>query len=117
MISEFERQLLCSMLKGKTGITEITKDVMGEHKLRQNYERVKYHLRLLVDAGIIEKNGHAYKIPQWVDVGIATVELTSEEITKKVDAGKTLFVNGLAGNTPAISVIFLEEKQSVKNSS
>jgi len=115
MITEFERRLICSIIKGKNGITEITKDVLGENRIRQNYERVKYHLRILVDEGIIKKNGNGYEIPEWVDIGDATVELKTPTETKLLDAGKTLFVNGIAGDDVATVVVFLEERES-KNS-
>jgi hypothetical protein len=112
MITEFERQIICSIIKGKNGITEITKDVLGENRRRQNYERVKYHLRILVDEGIIKKNGNGYEIPEWVDIGDATVELKTPTTTKVLPAGRTLFVNGMAGETPATVVVFLEERES-----
>jgi len=112
MITEFERKIICSIIKGNNGITDITKDVLGENGLRKNYERVKYHLKVLVDEGIIKKNGNGYEMQEWVDIGDATITLKTEHETKLLEAGKTLFVNGIAGDNVATVVVFLEEKAS-----
>jgi hypothetical protein len=116
VITEFERQIICSIIEGNHGFTEITKDLLGENGLRKNYERVKYHLHILVEEGIIIKNGAGYELPEWVDIGDATVELKTDSEIKVLPAGRTLFVNGIVGSTPATVVVFLEEHES-KNSS
>ena len=69
-------------------------------------------MRAIEDEGIIVKNGNGYKMPEWVDVGNAEVTLQTEAGTLVMDAGKTIFVNGVAGESHATAIIFLEERKS-----
>ena len=110
-ISELDRKIICAILDGHTGITDITNQIFGA-KRRKEYELVKYHLRAIEDEGIIVKNGNGYKMPEWVDVGNAEVTLKTDDDVLVMEAGKTIFVNGVAGESHATAIIFLEEKQS-----
>lgn len=111
MITELEKLIICSLINGNSGITEITKEIYGDDNLKTDYERVKYHLKKLEKMELITKNGSGYKLHDAVTVGNATVELNTGKIIEVLDVGKTMFVRGTEDDEDAIAIVFLESKE------
>jgi DNA-binding transcriptional ArsR family regulator len=121
MITELERRILLELTKGERGITEITRKLTNG-TTKKDYEKIKYHLKALVEENIITREKRMYKINKGIQTGTATITLKTEtDETWILEAGKTIFVMGeeIMNNEtrPATAVIFLEEKQSKKNNS
>jgi acyl CoA:acetate/3-ketoacid CoA transferase alpha subunit len=119
MITELERRILLELTKGERGITEITRKLTNG-VTKKDYEKMKYHLKALVEENIITRNGRMYKINTGIRTGTATITLTTDDDnTLILEAGKTIFVTGEEivndETRPATAVIFLEEKKSNKN--
>lgn len=116
MINDLEKKIICSVIDGNNGITSIVKNIYGDTNLKNDYERVKYHIKNLTSKGIITKNENGYKLPDDATIGDATVELNTGEVIEVLEAGKTIFMRGTTDGIEAIAMIFLETADKKKTS-